>query len=232
MLAASPLQGQQVETMQVNADRVNLRVAPSIDSDIVRSLSKGTMVARLGRDGAWSKIQVQGQTALGWVRSDLLLAVAGSAAPMQARAPEPPASSSVTPSAPIQRAVDSPPPVQAPQPYLPRQGYKDPGTATLISVFITGGGQFYAGATSRGLMMFAAGDGALIVGCGILLSSTSWTPCGIGLLAYTAVWIYSIVDAAPTARRMNAQNGTRVSVVPIVVPTRQPRVGLALSLRF
>jgi uncharacterized protein YraI len=241
MFAVTSLAAQQSETMRVNADRVNVRSAPSIDSTIVRAISKGTVVTVLSRDGAWSKVQVQGQSTIGWVRSNLLVAVSGGAVSAQGTAPtttgslsdtpKPQSNSTPPPPAPAQRSVASPP-APAPQREAHSAGFKEPGTATLISVLITGGGQFYAGDTSRGLIMFAVGDGALIVGCGLAASNGSYALCGVGALVYVGTWIYSIADAAPTTRRMNEQRGARVSMIPIIIPTKQPRLGLSVSVRF
>ena len=46
-----------------------------------------------------------------------------------------------------------------------KPGKKDTGTATLISVLITGGGQIYTGETNRGLLLLGGGLGSVVVGC-------------------------------------------------------------------
>jgi uncharacterized protein YgiM (DUF1202 family) len=79
-LVALPAAGQQTATVKVNANSVNLRKAASVDSGIVQALAKGTLLTVLSREGNWIKVQVQGQTASGWVRSDLVDAVPASAA--------------------------------------------------------------------------------------------------------------------------------------------------------
>ena len=66
----APLSAQQPERARVNVDNANLRVAPSIDSTIVRRLVRGTLVTVLSRDGVWVKIQAP--TALGWLRNSQL----------------------------------------------------------------------------------------------------------------------------------------------------------------
>ncbi len=64
---------QPVERMRVKGDGVNLRVAPSIDSSIVRSLPKGSLANVIAREGVWAKVQTPSAT--GWVRSSQLEAV-------------------------------------------------------------------------------------------------------------------------------------------------------------
>jgi uncharacterized protein YgiM (DUF1202 family) len=79
-LVALPAAGQQTATVKVNANSVNLRRGASVDSGIVQALAKGTLLTVLSRDANWIKVQVQGQTASGWVRSDLVDAVPASSA--------------------------------------------------------------------------------------------------------------------------------------------------------
>ena len=89
-------------------------------------------------------------------------------------------------------------------------GWKDPGTATLISVLVAGGGQFYSGETNRGLMIMGVGLGALVIGAAATscdLYSCSSTPLVLGSLVYLGSWVYGIMDADESARRMNAKRG-------------------------
>lgn len=65
---------QEAERLQVTVDNANLRVAPSIDSAIVRALRRGTVVTVLGRDGAW--VHVEAPSASGWMRASQLGPVA------------------------------------------------------------------------------------------------------------------------------------------------------------
>lgn len=145
-LFALPASGQQSETMRINADRVNLRRAPSVDSGIVRALAKGTLVTVVSRDGNWVKVQLQGQTATGWVRSDLLVAVP------TASAPPPPAQPSA-PSGQGQRNLVAPPPpppppvappaarrVDPPRPPKPPKAPSAPGNSSYRGGFTVFGG--------------------------------------------------------------------------------------------
>lgn len=217
-------QQQQQERMVVNADAVNLRTTPSINAPLLMSLGKGTEVIVLSREGGWTRIQLKERA--GWVRSNLLTAVAASApAPSQARQSSESATRSAVAEAPRQV---SPPAAQVDN-GIGGNGYKSPGTATLISVLVPGGGQIWTGETGRGVMLLLAGPGALIVGCGVLQSPGL---CVGALLVDLAAWGFGIVDAASSARRMNAQHRNSVGVAPILVPGSSPRMGLALRMRF
>lgn len=122
-----------------------------------------------------------------------------------------------------------------------RPGRKDPGTATIISIIVIGGGQIYAGDIKRGLMMLGGAYGAIIVG---VVASTSagcdfdschdgsYVPLYVGALAATAIWVYGIIDAAPTARRINAKNGYKESDVSPLFdagPDGRSRVGVRVA---
>jgi hypothetical protein len=67
-----PLGGQQpVERARVVVDNANLRVAPSLDSGIVRALPKGTIVTVLSHEGSWARIQAL--AVIGWARWNQLV---------------------------------------------------------------------------------------------------------------------------------------------------------------
>jgi hypothetical protein len=104
-----------------------------------------------------------------------------------------------------------------------RPSKKETGTATIISILIVGGGQIYAGETTRGLIMLGAAYGSIIAGAVLstcdIYSSCSTTPLAIGALAALGIYIYGIVDAAPSARRMNAKHGYKVSSLSPVMRT-------------
>ena len=87
---------------------------------------------------------------------------------------------------------------------------KSAGTATLFSVLITGGGQFYNEETTKGLVMLTTslGFAAMAIGgideygCDPDESCAPWLlPVGLG--GALAVKIWSIADAAVGARRFN-----------------------------
>jgi len=102
---------------------------------------------------------------------------------------------------------------------------KDEGTATLLSVLITGGGHFYAEETNKGLTLLLVGGGSYLAG--IVLASAipkkteenlgfgvtiekeeyNWTFFWLGTAAYLATWIYGIADAPKAVRRYNKKYG-------------------------
>lgn len=97
-----------------------------------------------------------------------------------------------------------------------RPSKKEPGTATIISLLVVGGGQIYAGEINRGLLMLGSAYGSLVAGAVLSscdYSDCNYTPLTIGALAALGIYVYSIVDAAPSARRMNAKHGYTESSV-------------------
>lgn len=112
-------------------------------------------------------------------------------------------------------------------------GYKDPGIATIVSVLLPGGGQMYAGETTRGAMLLGIGMGGLIVGSAA--STTSTAPILAGSLLYLGTWIYGIMDASDSANRMNAKRGLaigEVQVQPTVGVQREGGARVGVELRF
>ena len=129
----------------------------------------------------------------------------------------------------------APPPAAAPQPTYGQAAYnqpapyrpgvplgpdgipevKSPSTATLFSVFIVGGGQFYAGETGKGLMLLAAAVVIPYAAATYYVNNTldcafgsSCDGSGTGVLyagyaAGLAIWAYGIYDASDAARRAN-----------------------------
>lgn len=131
----------------------------------------------------------------------------------------------------------------------PGPGYKDPGTATLVGVLVAGGGQLYTGEVKRGLTIFGAGLGSLMLGSLLVTNEadncidSDFEDCSatgfqaaalLGYVGYLGAWAYGIVDASDSAKRVNARNGVTVAgvqVEPIAAPSRDgTRVGV--TLRF
>lgn len=145
-----------------------------------------------------------------------------------------------SPSAPITADAANTPPLPTPR----GPSYKEPGTATLIGVLITGGGHFYTGETGKGLTIMGVGVGAPVAGILISASTCDYVsndvcyggnavPALIGLGVGVGAWIYGIADAGASADRMNQRNGYTLAVTPTVVPSQEgARPGLALSARF
>jgi hypothetical protein len=112
-------------------------------------------------------------------------------------------------------------------------GYKDGGTATLLSFLITGAGQIYTGETGTGLLYFLTSTAA--IGAGV--AATNWncfdcdyTPALVGLSVGAAIWIGSIIDAGPSARRQNRKlAAARQSAFAPIIETSPERVRLGLT---
>jgi hypothetical protein len=71
-----------VKTGVVNAQGLRLRSAPSLDSEIIKSLNTGTPVQILDQEGDFFKVSVGGQ--VGFVKADLIKVNQGAAAPAPA----------------------------------------------------------------------------------------------------------------------------------------------------
>ena len=126
--------------------------------------------------------------------------------------------------------------------------YKDPGTATLISVLITGGGQFYAGESGKGLFLMGGSLAAVLLGASASDAGTiecDWydcyttdenlTPFYLGVATAVGLWIYSVADAGSAARRSNERNGlasARFAIKPTIKDPFGTRPGATLSIRF
>jgi hypothetical protein len=128
-------------------------------------------------------------------------------------------------------------------------GYKDPGTSTILSVVVPGGGQIYSGETNKGLALLGGGMAGLILGFAMTSSSagiscdddldcqddTNYVPAALGYLTYFGTWIYGIIDADDSANRMNSKRGLAQAlsgdVAPLVSSSGgETRVGV--SIRF
>jgi hypothetical protein len=106
--ALTPLsaRAQQADSIfRINADRVNLRAAPSIDSTIIRGLEKGMLVTLLSRSGAWARVHAP--SGAGWVRASQMEPAAAVAAAPRPVAPATPLDPATVPRLPVQSA---PPP--------------------------------------------------------------------------------------------------------------------------
>lgn len=223
------------ERATVTADRANLRASASVESAIVTTLSKGTIVTVVERTGGWARVAAGDRS--GWIRSSLL-AGAGSAAPLSPTqgslrpAPEPPRA--VAPPSTARPATREPEP-RATVPRVSPAAFKDPGTATMIAIFVTGGGHIWSGETKKGVTYLAAGTGAVLGGvilssalaggCDSYSCSNPFWPYLLGLGVYTTSWVLSLMDAGNSAERMNAARGYRTSALPRIMPEVSEGIG-------
>lgn len=112
------------------------------------------------------------------------------------------------------------------------EGWKDGGTATILSLLIPGAGQMYAGETGTGILMLLGSSVAL----GVAISS--YNSCSYscdnggayaGLGIALAIDLVSLIDAAPAASRHNKRLLKRQAVGALIVPTPDGlRLGLSL----
>jgi hypothetical protein len=117
---------------------------------------------------------------------------------------------------------------------------KDPSMATMLSFFLPGSGQMYAGERVKGgaLLAIAATGGAIAVHS---LSCAAASDCAMstggrvlgaaGMLAYFSSWIYGIVDAGDAARRFNDRPAV-MAVRPFVAPDRHGSTRLGFTVRL
>lgn len=117
------------------------------------------------------------------------------------------------------------------------QGYRDPGIATLYSVALPGGGQFYSSETGRGLLILGGSSAAVVAGTalsreasckydgsspyGVACDEANHIPLTIGLLASAGIWGFGIWDARKSAERHNAKLSEKprgsINADPVVV---------------
>jgi hypothetical protein len=137
-------------------------------------------------------------------------------------------------------AVPADPDALAPSADAPALMPKDPSMATMLSFFLPGSGQMYAGERVKGgaLLAIAATGGAIAVHS---LSCAAASDCDMstggrllgaaGMLAYFSSWIYGIVDAGDAARRFNDRPAV-MAARPFVAPDRHGGTRLGFTVRL
>ncbi|MEO0558126.1 MAG: hypothetical protein AAF170_08070 [Bacteroidota bacterium] len=129
------------------------------------------------------------------------------------------------------------------------QAEKRPATATALSFVVPGGGQLYAGETTKGALILIGAGGAL--GTGLVASLVAsdqeaffgcpepcweWepTPLLIGAGVAGAIWLYGVLDAPGAARRANRRNGlAALELMPVLVAAEgRHRAGVSLRASF
>lgn len=120
---------------------------------------------------------------------------------------------------------------------------KDGGTATLLSVLVTGGGQMYAGETTKGLMLLGGAIGSVVAGAALSSYEEEcdpnncdqvwdYTPLQIGTLAALGFWVYGIVDADDSVERMRAKSASLPAVLPTLAEGADGSTRVGVSVRF
>ena len=118
-------------------------------------------------------------------------------------------------------------------------------TAGALSAIFPGLGQFYVEDYGKGMLHLGLGVGSLTVATvgglgtitGILSLDTEQTNKAtnvflVGMVAYGGTWVWSIIDATKTARKINREGkkkAVKISVSPVLLSRT---VGTALVLRF
>jgi hypothetical protein len=103
-------------------------------------------------------------------------------------------------------------------------------TATLISVFLPGGGHLYAEDKRRGAVLLSVFAVGVVLGAG---GENAVTLPGMVLVGIP--WWYGVIDAHNAVRRYNRARASRVSLVPWMAPGRVagrtdgPRVGITVG---
>ena len=112
-----------------------------------------------------------------------------------------------------------------------RPSEKEVGIGILVGVLVAGGGQLYAGDTSKGLKLLAVGLGAPIVGYIATIATDNIAPYLVGTLVGLGAWVYGIVETPDDVRAANARNG--FAVAPAVIHSEgRTAAGLSLSATF
>ena len=128
-------------------------------------------------------------------------------------------------------AMDAAPSLSYELPASARASEKDPGIAIIIGILIPGGGQIYAGDTSKGLTILGIGYGSLLAGNILAVSTGSWELALLGYAGYLGATVYGILQATDDVEAANRRNG--FAVAPSVMRTEGGYAGgLSLSASF
>ena len=110
---------------------------------------------------------------------------------------------------------------------------KNPAAAMALSFLLTGGGQFYNGQPTKGLVQLGLGLGSgviFLVGIDQCYYATDWdcTVYGIGLAGLLATKIWSMADAWISAEKINQGLAFGVELDPAVGVSRNGGVSVRL----
>lgn len=234
----APILAQTPSQARVTATSANLRQGPNTTEPILGQVNQGVILEVTDKTGSWYRVRLSAEfglpSQLGYIHSSTVEIIQPSAT-FRSSTSE---SEVLAPRASRSAASRG----------EPRDGYKEPGTAMLIGVAIPGGGHFYTGETKRGLTLLGIGLGGMFVGTAMTAGSisascsgfscqddTNYLPMAVGYLAFFGSWIYGILDADDSARRMNARRGLSSATIhaePVIQPGESGAVDMGLKLRF
>lgn len=84
---------------------------------------------------------------------------------------------------------------------------KEVGIAILIGILVPGGGQLYAGDTSKGLRLLGLGYGSLVGGYVLAVATDSPTLALVGYLGYVGATVVGLLDVTEDVEAANRRNG-------------------------
>lgn len=107
-----------------------------------------------------------------------------------------------------------------------------PGLSCVFSAIIPGTGQIYNRQYSKGaiILLTSAVFGALYV--------EEWKPLGFteaGLVGYSMIWLYSVIDAPVNSIRINRKNNFAMQLSPAIIRLpldKKSIIGLSYAFRF
>ena len=234
------------EKVVVNVDNVKIGQAPAFDSPGA-PVARGAVLTVLERNGDW--IRVFDGSNMGFIHSAFVVGGTAGAPPAVAAAPTQAFPPQAAPPVYPGQYAGAPTPGAVRAPGSP--GYKDPTMAQIFSAVVIGGGQFYSGDTSKGLMLAGLGYGSFIVAPMVLSGliaedyedcwEDDWssdcydTAASAPAIIYGAwavglgTWVYGIMSADDSAKRANA---TPYYAVTPVIDQKGDRTYAGLQLRF
>lgn len=235
-LAASAQLAAQSQAVVTAAD-VQIMAQPSFSAETLAPVGQGSQLRVLEVNGDWVRV-LHGQQQ-GYVHSAFVTITTSQ------------------PQGSVQQSSPSQQPTFSQGVSAPRQGlgaigpgspgYKDPGTARLIGVLVTGGGQFYAGKTGKGLALLGVSLGSWLIGSAMSAASindcawddytcdysASYTPLYVGAAVSLGAWAYGWYSAASDAQEHNVRQAYQtygsLPAQPILAPSRDG--GLAVGMR-
>ncbi|MEX0686779.1 MAG: hypothetical protein WD267_10170 [Balneolales bacterium] len=125
------------------------------------------------------------------------------------------------------------------KPLNPYARPKDPGTAALLSVLVTGGGHMYAGEVGKGLLLLAGGVASTAIGVSVWADNlendleASTTPLWIGVAGSVTMWIVGIANSESAVINYNERHGFKPTVEPSFQSVNEANyVGAKLTFHF